>query len=110
MVRSSSILVGVTGLAALAALVAATPLLAGCNRELTCTSEVTAGSGMFRGVASGTRSEVDLRREAVHIACGQLCASGGPAGAEGCVGRCAVDVASAKIGARTSCTKEGSSR
>ena len=107
MVRSSSILTGPTGLAVL---LAATPFLAACNRELTCTSEVTAGSGMFRGTASGTRSEVDLRREAVRIACGQLCAAGGPAGAEGCVGRCAVDVESAKIGARTSCKKEGSSR
>lgn len=104
MARSSSILT------AIAALHLAAPFLTACNRELICTSEVTAGSGTFHGTASGTRSEADLRREAVHVACGQLCAAGGPAGAEGCVGRCAVDVESAKIGARTSCKKEGSSR
>jgi hypothetical protein len=90
-----------------AALLAAAPLLAACNREISCTTEVTAGSGVFRGIAAGTRSEPDLRRESLRIACGQLCAAGGPAAAEGCVGRCAVDVESAKIGGRTSCTKEG---
>jgi len=91
----------------LAVLLLAAPLLGACNRELTCTTEVTAGSGIFRGTAVGTRSEPELRRDALRLACGQLCAAGGPAGAEGCVGRCAVDAESAKIGARTSCKKEG---
>jgi hypothetical protein len=91
-----------------AAILLAAPSLGACNRELTCTSDVTAGSGMFHGVASGTVAEAELRRTSLLVACGQLCASGGSAGAEGCVGRCAVDVESAKIGARTSCKKGGS--
>jgi hypothetical protein len=82
--------------------------LTACNRETTCTSEVTQGSGTFRGSAAGTRSEADLRRESMRVACGQLCAASG--GKEGCVGRCAVDAEAGKIGARTNCTKEGSSR
>jgi hypothetical protein len=90
-----------------AALLLAAPLLTACNRELTCTTEVTAGSGIHRGTAVGTRSEPDLRRDALRLACGQLCATGGPGGAEGCVGRCAVDAEAGKIGARTTCKKAG---
>lgn len=83
--------------------------LSACNRAISCSSEVTQGSGTYRGAASGTRSEQDLRHESVRIACGQLCAAGGPAKAEGCVGRCTVDAEAGKIGARTTC-QEGSSR
>ncbi|MFT3773739.1 MAG: hypothetical protein QM820_50850 [Minicystis sp.] len=84
--------------------------LAACNRDLTCTSEVTQGNGTFRGVATGTRSEADLKRESVRVACGQLCAAGGSAKADGCVGRCAVDAEAGKIGVRTICSKEGAAR
>lgn len=83
---------------------------AACNGDLTCTTEVTQGSGTFRGTATGARSEADIRREALRIACGELCASGGAAKEDGCVSRCAVDAASAKIGARTTCKQGGSSR
>lgn len=93
--------------AALALLALALPA---CNRETTCSSEVTQGSGTYRGSTSGTRFEADLRRESLRIACGQLCAAGGPANTSGCVGRCAVDAEAGKIGARTSCHKGGSPR
>lgn len=89
-------------------LAALTLALAACNRDTTCTTEVTQGSGTFRGTAKGTRAEAELRREATRIACGQLCGATG--GKEGCVGRCAVDAEAGKIGARVVCTKEGSSR
>lgn len=101
MARTLSTLTAALALAALG--------LPACNREITCTSEVTQGSGTFRGVAAGSRAETDLRRESVRIACGQLCAAGGPAKAEGCVGRCSVDAEAGKIGVRTTC-KEGSTR
>lgn len=91
-------------LVALAALVTSA-----CNRELSCTTEVTAGQGTFRGTTAGTRSEADIRRESLRIACGEMCAAGGSTKADGCVSRCAVDVESKKIGARTTC-KEGGSR
>jgi len=96
--------------ATFAALAAAALALAGCNRDLTCTTEVTQGAGTFRGSATGTRSEIDLRRESTRIACGQLCAAGRPARGEGCVGRCAVDAEAGKIGVRTTCSKEGAAR
>jgi hypothetical protein len=92
-------------LASTAALACLSLALSACNRDVTCTSEVTQGSGLFRGSATGTRSEADLKREAVRVACGQLCAGGGTAGGEGCVGRCAVDAEASKIGVRTTCTK-----
>lgn len=90
------------------ALAALTLGLAACNRDTTCTTEVTQGSGTFRGTAKGSRAEADLRRESMRIACGQLCGASG--GKEGCVGRCAVDAEAGKVGARVVCAKEGSSR
>jgi hypothetical protein len=97
----------------LSTLAAALALLASglpaCNRKLTCTSEVTQGGGVFHGSVAGTRSEEALRRESVRIACGQLCAAGGPAKAEGCVGRCIANADGGKLGLHTTC-QEGSSR
>jgi hypothetical protein len=89
-------------------LVLAALALPACNRDTTCTSEVTQGSGTYRGSARGTRSEADLRRESMRLACGQLCAASG--GKDSCVSRCGVDAEAGKIGARTTCTKESSSR
>lgn len=83
---------------------------AGCGRELACTTEVTEGRGIFRATVSGKRSEADLRRDATRAACGELCAAGGSPKDEACVSRCAVDAASAKIGARTTCKQGSSSR
>jgi hypothetical protein len=83
--------------------------LAACGRKTTCTSEVTQGSGIYRGTVSGARAEADLRRESLRAACGQMCAASGGK-AEACVSRCAVDAEAGKIGARTNCTREGSSR
>jgi hypothetical protein len=94
--------------ATFAALAAAALALTACHRDLSCTTEVTEGKGTFKGTVSGARSEVDLRRESVRVACGQLCAMGGKN--EGCVSRCAVDAEAGKIGARTTCTKEGAAR
>ena len=48
-------------------------------------------------------------RESLRAACGQMCAASGGK-AEACVSRCAVDAEAGKIGARTNCTREGSSR
>jgi hypothetical protein len=103
MVRSSPV---PFPLAALVAAVCGLAALAGCHRDLTCTSEVTRGSGTFRGSATGTRAEADVRRESVRVACGQLCAAAGPTKPEGCVSRCAVDAESGKLGVRTTCGKE----
>jgi hypothetical protein len=107
-----------------AALVAATAgalTLSGCQREISCTAEVTEAKGVFRGTVKGVRSRVDLEREALRAACGQLCGAqeladavardGGAVhalGPSGCVSRCSVDAEAGKIGKRSTCT-EGSS-
>lgn len=80
--------------------------LSACSREITCTTQVTEGRGTFRGTALGARPEADLRREALHVACGALCTAGAGK-SDACVSRCAVDAQSGKIGARTTCGKKG---
>ncbi|APR83818.1 Hypothetical protein A7982_09167 [Minicystis rosea] len=82
--------------------------LAACNRRMTCRSEVTQGGGIFRGTITGSRSEAELRREATRLACKELCSGSAPS--EGCTARCAVDAEAGKIGVRTTCAKESSSR
>lgn len=81
--------------------------LPACNRELTCEAELAQGDAVYRGSLHGSRSEATLRREALLVACGQLCAARGRA--PDCVGRCAEDALAEKIAARTSC-KESPSR
>src|SRR4051812_39537462 len=94
--------------ALLVALVALVALpLAGCRRDTTCTAEVTEGAGTFKGASIGARPEADLKRDALHAACGKLCAARDPGGAEGCVSRCAVDAEAGKIGLRAACAKGG---
>jgi hypothetical protein len=81
--------------------------LPACNRELTCEVELTQGSAVYRGSQHGSRSEASLRRDAMLVACGQLCAARGRS--PDCVGRCAEDAGAGKNTARTSC-KESPSR
>ena len=92
-----------------AALLLAAPALAACNREVSCSTEITAASGHFRGTHWGTRSEESLRRDSTQSACGQYCAAGGGLKTDGCISQCAADIASAKINARTTCSKKDSS-
>jgi hypothetical protein len=82
------------------------PLLAGCKKPVVCTTEVTAGSGIFRGTVQGSRPQPELERDALHLACKQLCDPGKPAVVDqACVSRCAVDALAGKIGARTTCSE-----
>lgn len=69
---------------------------------------MTEAKGVFRGTISGARSRVDLEREALRAACGQLCAAQEAPQAVGCVSRCAVDAEAGKIGKRSTCTEVGS--
>ncbi len=80
-----------------------------CQRETSCTVEVTEAKGVFRGTIAGARSQVDLEREALRAACGQVCGAQGATQASGCVSRCALDVEAGKITKRSTCT-EASSR
>jgi hypothetical protein len=78
--------------------------LAACGPRVECTSQVTEGRGTFRGHARGRSDDAELRRASVRDACARLCeATANDGDREACPARCAVDVASAKIGARTSC-------
>jgi hypothetical protein len=94
--------------ASLAALAGAL-LLTGCQRQVSCTVEVTEAKGVFRGTIAGTRSQVDIEREALRAACGQRCGAQGTPSPVGCVVQCATDADSGKLSKRTTCT-EGSSR
>jgi hypothetical protein len=81
-------------------------LLAGCRERTVCTSEVTAGDGIFKAIVAGTRPQAELERDALASACKQLCSPGKAAENEqACISRCAVDASAGKIGARTTCSK-----
>jgi hypothetical protein len=82
--------------------------LPACEHDTTCTAEVTEGAGTFKGSAVGVRPDADLKREALHVACGKMCASRDPNKTEGCVSRCSVDAEAGKIGLHNTCVKEGS--
>jgi hypothetical protein len=97
-------LVGRAGLLAAGAL-----SLTACQRQLSCTVEVTEAKGVFRGTIAGKRSQVDLEREALRAACGQRCGAQGTPSAVGCVSQCAVDAEAGKLSKHTTCT-EASSR
>ena len=84
-------------------LAAIAPLLGACGPEVTCSTEVTDGSGRFRAVASGRKPRPDVQKAAERAACGKLCAARGNSADDACVSRCAVDVVAGKVGARTSC-------
>lgn len=85
------------------------PLLAGCGKRMSCTTEVTEGSGTFKAAARGrSNHQPGIERESLDAACEQLCvATRRTAPREACVSRCAVDAVAGKIGVRTTCT-EGS--
>ena len=93
----------------LVALVAlpALSLLTGCGESMTCTTEVTAGSGTFKAVAEGKRPQRELERDSLSSACKQLCAASKleASTTEACVSRCSVDAIAGKIGVRTTCSK-----
>jgi len=78
-------------------------LVAGCKAEVVCSSEITDGTGMWKGQASGRKPKIDVRREAVRDACAKLCAEKGTPN-DACTSRCAVDVDAAKIGAKIACS------
>ncbi|MBM4356522.1 MAG: hypothetical protein FJ096_00270 [Deltaproteobacteria bacterium] len=85
--------------AALAALA-----LAGCERPIECTSEVTDGSTSKRASVRGAIGEAEpgVRRRALGAACEKLC-EGRTVG--GCVARCQIDVDVGKLGGRTRCSR-----
>ena len=93
----------------LAALSLSALSLSACNRALSCTTEVSAASGTFRGTVWGTRSEESLRRDSLQSACGQLCVASNMIKTAGCVSQCAADIASSKVTARTSCSEKETS-
>jgi len=90
---------------ALVALTAGALSLCACHRETSCTVEVTQAAGVFRGTITGARPAVDLEREALRAACGQVCGAQGPTQSSGCVSRCAIDAESGKITKRSTCTE-----
>lgn len=93
---------------ALLVLVIAALAFPACQREITCSSEVTAGEGTFRGSKAGSGPEAPLRRESVRAACDAMCAASGVKDRPGCAAKCAVDAEAGKIGARTTCKESGS--
>ena len=94
-------MVAFTALALLLSVVA----LPGCNRERSCTAELTAPQGSFRGIIGGTRSQTVLAEEALRMACGKLCSARAPSTEPGCVSQCAADAEAGKIGLRAACTE-----
>ena len=70
-----------------------------------CSAQVTDGNGRFWALATasaGSRQR-PLKQQALKDACTLMCQQRQPAAAKGCVGRCLVDAATAKIGARVQC-------
>ncbi|MDI1431942.1 MULTISPECIES: hypothetical protein [Polyangium] len=79
-------------------------LLAGCKRGVECTTEITAGTGTFKGTARGEGDEKGpVMKAALRDACQRMCVDTKAAMIDACVTRCTVDVGATKIGARTSC-------
>jgi hypothetical protein len=80
--------------------------LAGCQKPLECTSEVTEGGGTYRASvrAEGNEAEAAVRRRALRAGCATLCKAKGEA-TPACEARCAVDGEAGKIGARIRCGK-----
>jgi len=79
-------------------------LLAGCKRNVECTSEITAGTGTFKGTARGEGDEKGpVMKAALRDACQRMCVDTKAPVIDACVTRCTVDVGATKIGARTTC-------
>jgi hypothetical protein len=86
------------------ALLAFLALLAGCKRGVECTSEITAGTGTFKGTARGEGDEKGpVMKAALRDACQRMCVDTKAPVIDACITRCTVDATATKIGARTSC-------
>lgn len=80
--------------------------LAGCSGEIQCTTEVTTGSASYRGAAVGKSESESLRRDSVREACRQKCAADKAPMVDACTATCTTDVASQKLGAKTTCGRK----
>jgi len=75
----------------------------GCKSGIECTTELTAGTGTFKGTAKGSGEKGPVIKAALKDACQRMCVDTKAAMLDACVTRCTVDVGATKIGARTSC-------
>ncbi len=75
----------------------------GCAPNVECTTEVTSGSGTWKGVAKGKEADRVTKLASVRDACRQMCAATKAESIDGCAGRCSADAEAGKIGARTTC-------
>ncbi|MRG94825.1 hypothetical protein [Polyangium spumosum] len=79
-------------------------VLTACKGSVECTTEITAGTGTFKGSARGQGDEKGpVMKAALRDACQKMCVDTKAPVIDACVTRCTVDVGAAKIGARTSC-------
>jgi hypothetical protein len=79
--------------------------LCGCGGNVDCTTEVTDGRVTYTGRSKGKAEDQALRVESVRDACRQKCAIEKAPMVDSCASRCVVDAESAKIGAKTTCSK-----
>ncbi len=79
-------------------------LLGGCKRGVECTTEITAGTGTFKGTARGEGEEKGpVMKASLRDACQRMCVDTKAPVLDTCITRCSVDVGATKIGARTTC-------